>query len=71
MDDRRLRMRTWIAAGGALLLAYGAMRLISGIWGEAATYSGTNNTLISAIVLGLGVVLLVVSYFLRGGGEKA
>ncbi len=64
-------MRTWIAAGGALLLAYGVMRLISGLWGEAATYSGANNTLISVIVLVVGVVLLVVAYFMKGEAEKA
>jgi uncharacterized membrane protein len=71
LSIRRLKMRTWIAAGGALLVAYGAMRLISGIWGEAATYSGTNNTLISGVVLGVGVVLLVVSFFLRGETKEA
>jgi uncharacterized membrane protein len=64
-------MRTWIAAGGALLVIYGVMRLISGLWGEAATYSGTNNTIISAIVLVVGAVLLAAAYFMKGETTEA
>jgi hypothetical protein len=60
-------MRTWLVAGGALLLAYGVMRLISTMWGDPTLIEvPANNTLISAIVIGVGVVLLVVSYFMKG-----
>lgn len=64
-------MRTWIAAGGALLLIYGVMRLISGLWGEAATYAGANNTTISVVALVVGLVLLAVAYFMKGETRQA
>jgi hypothetical protein len=66
-------MRTWIAGGGALLLLYGLMRLISARWGDPSLIEGVpaNNALISGALIAIGVVLLVVAYFMKEKPSEA
>jgi hypothetical protein len=61
MEDTR--MKTWLTLGGAALVVYAATRFIS-----ASTYENIptdGDTLVSAISVGLGIVLLAVSYFIK------
>jgi hypothetical protein len=59
-------MKNWLLLAGAAITVYGAFRLISGVWGpDAIITAGPDNTLISGIIIGVGVVLLVVSNFVK------
>ena len=56
-------MKTWLSLGGAALVVYAATRYISANMYENVPTDG--DTLVSAISVGLGVVLLAVSYFMK------
>jgi hypothetical protein len=56
-------MRTWVLFGGVLLAIYGVFRLGSGLL-EGAEASA-NNPVVSGIIAGVGVVLVIVSFFLK------
>lgn len=59
-------MKSWIIMLGIALIVYGFFRLISGVWGpDAIQTAGANNTLTSAIIIGVGLVGLVISLFLN------
>jgi len=61
-------MTTWLSLGGASLLGYAAIRYITANMYENVPTDG--DTLVSAICAGIGIVLLVVSYFMKDE-EKA
>lgn len=65
-------MRSWLLLAGAALTVYGGFRLVSGVWGEGAmAEAGPNNTLISAIVIGVGIVCFIAAYFVKpSSGEE-
>ena len=57
------RMKTWLNIGGAALVVYAGTRYISANMYENVPTDG--DTLVSAICAGLGIVLLVVGYFMK------
>jgi len=60
-------MRTWVLFGGVLLAIYGIFRLGSGYLEGAE--AAANNPLVSGIVIGVGAVLILASFFLKKEDE--
>ena len=61
-------MRTWVLFGGVALATYGAFRLGSGFLQGAE--ASANNPLISGIILGIGAVLVGVSFFIKAEDKE-
>ena len=61
-------MRTWVTLGGAGLLVYAVNLYISGI--SHGNVLSQGDTLISVISAGVGVVLVVVSRFIKEKEEE-
>jgi hypothetical protein len=65
-------MKNWLLLAGAALTVYGVFRLISGVWGpDAIITAGPDNTLVSGIIIAIGVIILVVSNFVIKGNTKS
>ena len=60
-------MRTWVLFGGVGLAIYGVFRLGSGFLQGAE--ASANNPLVSGIIIGVGAVLIVASFFIKAEEE--
>ncbi len=59
-------MKNWLLLIGVVLAVYGGFRLISGVWGpDAIVSAGPDNALFSGLAIGLGVVVIIASRFVK------
>ncbi len=57
----------WAIAIGALIAVAGLLRLISGVWTpDASASAGDANLMQAAITCGIGVVAIIVGFFMKG-----
>jgi len=70
MEDKKKtswgQPRDWLLAIGGLIAVVGLLDLISGMWTpDAAASAGINNSTVALIILAIGVVVLIVSFFVK------